>query len=83
MKKYRMIMTSLVFLLAPLTHAVDAHSPAHPAKQEKNFFIPNAKPTDWGKAEKLPLPTANEWKASLKPLDELTPLQSPMSSTKK
>lgn len=59
---------SLVILMLTMATVVNAQSPSNPSEQPKTTFIPNAKPADWKEVKRLPLPTPNEWKASLRPL---------------
>lgn len=57
-----------VILMLTMAAVVNAKSPSNPSEQPKTTFIPNANPADWKEVKRLPLPTSNEWKASLRPL---------------
>lgn len=68
MKKQLIMTKSLVILMLTMAAVVNAQSPSNHSEQPKTTFIPNVKPTDWKEVKRLPLPTPNKWKVSLKPL---------------
>ncbi|MFS0555413.1 hypothetical protein [Brevibacillus sp. 179-C9.3 HS] len=65
--KKQLIFTKLL-LIAMLAWAttVSAHSSSNSNAGSHHHFIPNAKPTDWQDAKKMPLPDPDEWKSHVK-----------------